>query len=168
MKFSAFAFALFLGASVAVLAASNINCSVLQALAGDGGGVVAGGDGGGVVAGGDGGAVGATANVVVTVNCTGDACAKMGTMVGRVKACGTGGMMLKSATLAGQTTAMGTPIMLTVDAVPVGMACLRVYLDVNNNNMQDMGDAIPAMEEVNVDVQMTGATATVDLAMIKP
>ena len=39
MKFSAFAFALFLGASVAVLAASNINCSVLQALAGDGGGV---------------------------------------------------------------------------------------------------------------------------------
>ena len=159
MKFSAFAFALFLGASVAVLAASNINCSVLQALAGDGGGVVAGGDGG---------AVGATANVVVTVNCTGDACAKMGTMVGRVKACGTGGMMLKSATLAGQTTAMGTPIMLTVDAAPVGMACLRVYLDVNNNNMQDMGDAIPAMEEVNVDVQMTGATATVDLAMIKP
>jgi hypothetical protein len=168
MKFRAAGFALFLGATVAMLAASNINCSVLQALAGDGGGAT-GGDGGGVVAGGDGGGMmGGTANVTVTINCMGDACGKMGTIVGRVKACGTGGMVHKSATLAGQTTTMGTPIMLTIDAVPVGMNCLRVYLDVNNNNMQDMGDAVPATDELNIDVTAMGATATVDLTMVKP
>jgi hypothetical protein len=165
MKFRAFGLAVILGGAVVLLATSNQGCEVLRALAD--GGTSTGSDGGGTTMGGGDGGGGAVAAVTATINCMGDACGKAGTLIGRVKACGTGGMVVKSADMAGQTLTMGTPITLAIPDVPVGMHCLRVYLDVNTNNMQDTGDVIPATDEVNIDVQATGATTSIDLTQLK-
>lgn len=169
MKVRAFGFAVFMGGTMALLAVSNVNCSVLNALAGDGGGTPPASDGGGTAGGDDGGGAATNGSVVVTFNCAGDACGKSGTLVGKVKACGAGGAVVKEGTQAGVTMAQGTPAILTVADVPAGGHCLVAYLDVNNDNQQNTGDAVPAGDEVSITVAAGAPTAqTVDLASLKP
>jgi hypothetical protein len=120
-----------------------------------------GGDDGGA-AGTDGG--GGAGSIQATVTCgTGSpACGKMGAVVAKVRpgpTCGSGAAPIASEKLAGQTLTDGQSIMITVNNVPAGTQCLKIYLDVNGNDTQDAGDAISAAGEISVEVT-AGAQAT--------